>query len=70
MSKKSGKGGLSPSTSSMGISSQDNGANTLAGTYAARPMPGFINQNKSVQVDNRLGTKSEGDALGPLQGRK
>lgn len=61
---------MKPVTSSRGISSQDNGAQQLPGSYNKHPAPPNIGKTNSYQCDPRMGSKGGGDKLGSLAGRK
>lgn len=63
-------GGSKAMVSSKGISSQDNGANELPGSYTTRPFPSYVGTKSSAEFSPLLGSKGGGDALGSLVGRK
>jgi hypothetical protein len=52
------------------LSSQDNGAQSLPGTYTTRPAPGNINKTNSYVSSPDLGTRKGADKLGKAVGRK
>lgn len=62
--------GVKAQVSSKGISSQDNGANELPGSYTTRPFPSYVGSKSSAEFSPLLGSKGGGDQLGPLNGRR
>lgn len=63
--------GLRPMVSAKGITSQDNGAQELPGTYTTRPFPSYVGERNSVEINPRLGTPGGGNAHhSPLNGRQ
>lgn len=62
---------IKPMTQGNGsLSSQDNGAQELAGTYTTRPFQPQAGKNTSVSVNPLMGTRAGADMLGKLNGRK
>ena len=50
------KGSLKPMVSAKGISSQDNGAQELRGSYTERPFLDHVGKNNSVEVPPLMGS--------------